>query len=135
MDSEEEFTLTDEQLLKIRGEVAHWQNFLNLTVGVLSFSIAIGVASLKAKYIWTWLSVGFLLAIVFPQMKKWPPTINSLKKKKNRTNRETILYNELMEEFFSFRAILVNFPAYWFGILTLIAVGAGLAEWIEQVYG
>lgn len=135
MSVEPEFTLTDEQLKKIREEVSHWQDFLNLTVGVLSFSIAIGIVGLKAKYIWAWLSVAFLLILVLPQMKKWPPTISALKKKSNRTDRETILYKGLMEEFFGAKALLVNFSAYWFGVATLVAVGFGVAEWVEKVYG
>jgi len=132
---EEEFTLTDEQLKKIRDELSHWQDFLNLTVGVLSFSIAMGIVGLKAKYVWAWLSVGFLLVLVLPQMKKWPPTIVGLKRKKNRTARETILYKGIMEEFFGFKAMLINFSAYWFGVLTLAAVGAGFADFVERVYG
>lgn len=120
--------------MKIRGEVSQWQDFLNTFVGVISFSIAIAIAGLKAKFLWSCLSVVFLMCLVFPQMKKWPPTILALKKKKQRTDRETILYKGLMDEFFCFKAIVLNFSAYWFGVLMLIAVGAGFFDWVDNAF-
>lgn len=124
-----EFALTDEQLNTIKIEVEKWQEFLNLTVGTLSFTM--GLATLSVKHIWAWFALAFLIALVFPQMKKWPPTLKGLRDKKDKTDRERIIYRGLMDEFFGFSALLKNFAAFWIGVAFLLFVATNLATKIE----
>lgn len=129
-----EFSLSNEELERIRTEVAQWQEYLNVTIGVLAFTLAITIVSLKAKVIWAWLSVLFLIVLVLPNMKRWPPTLAFLKNKQNKTEREKIIYTGLLSKFFGVRAIFINFSAYWFSILVLALVGCGVADWVETLF-
>ena len=132
---DEEFHLTDEQLETIKEEVAKWQEFLNLTVGTLAFTMAIGILGLKTQRFWALVAFCFLVILVFPNMKRWPPTLNALKTKKLRSEREEIIYAGLMSRFFGIWALLKNFGAYWFGVGTLVAVVAGGGAYIERFFG
>jgi hypothetical protein len=129
-----EFELNDEQLNKIKEEVSHWQDFLNLTVGTLSFTMGLATLSLNPSSFFAWVAVGFLLILIFPNLKKWPPTLNGLKEKKNKSERERIIYQGLMAEFFGFKALAKNFSAYWFGLVFLILVAAGVVEKIAKYF-
>ncbi len=130
-----EFKLSTEELKKIETEVARWQEYLNVTIGVLAFTLAITIVSLKAKVFWAWLAFGFLILLVLPNMKRWPPTLNALKKKQNKTGPEEIIYRGLMDKFFGTRALLCNFSAYWFSLVVLLLVAFGAADWIEKAFG
>jgi hypothetical protein len=130
-----EFRLSNEELETIEAEVARWQEYLNLTIGVLAFTLAITIVSLKAKVFWAWLAFVFLLLLVLPNMKWWPPTLNALKRKKDKTKQEEIIYRGLMDKFFGAKALFLNFAAYWFSLTFLGLVGFGVADWIEKTLG
>jgi hypothetical protein len=130
-----EFNLSNEDLEKIKMEVAGWQEYLNITIGVLTFTLAIAIAGLKAKIIWTSLAYFFLIVLVLPNMKRWPPTLKYLKNKKDKTEQEEIIYRGLLDKFFGVKALLFNFAAYWFSLLVLGLVGFGATDWLEKTLG
>lgn len=133
---DKEFQLTKEQIEAVKWETEKWQEFLNLTIGMLAFTMAISILGLKPKLqiFGAWAAFCFLVALILPNMRRWPPTLRALKDKKNRTEAEEIIFKGLMAQFFGASAILKNFSAYWIGMAALIALGLGCGEYLEKIF-
>ena len=128
-----EFELSHEQLQKIKEEVSNWQEFLNITIGTLSFTMGLATISIEQPRFFAWVAIAFLLVLILPNFKKWPPTINGLKKKKDKTEIERIIYQGLMKEYFGLWALFRNFTAYWFGLAFLFLVATGYIEKLLKI--
>ncbi|WGL60518.1 hypothetical protein QEJ31_02745 [Pigmentibacter sp. JX0631] len=129
---------------EITEQMKAWKNFLDNTIGFVSFNFAISCSGLEGikSLLWPSLSIAFILVLMFKTDDIFPKSIIDLRNKKNKTDEdkkyliifEKNLFNlekadlfieekdKIKKRFISFCNDLKETPLYWIGFISLLGV-------------
>lgn len=115
----EEIKITDEYLNDIREQFKKWADFLNMSFGLISFTLALTCLGTKSPVINAWLC---LIVVSFIRIKGsniFPEEILRLRKASKTDEKSRIIYNGLTNEFLSLKALFKGYIVFLLGFLLL----------------
>ena len=113
--------ITDTTLNEIEAEYMRWSEFLNVGIGLLSFSLAISCLGTPAPKNAALISLIFMLLFMIYGQKHFPRKLRELRKISLKGVDEVALLG-IERKYFGLDALLRNFPVFLFGWLFLGAV-------------
>ena len=112
--------ITSETIDKIGIEYAKWADFLNIGVGLFSFSLGISCLSSDKPYISTLALIFVTMFMVYGQ-KHFPHKINELRKATLALEDKKKL-KEIQHKYFGIKSLFTNCPVFLAGYMFLFAV-------------
>lgn len=114
--------ITLKTIEEIEIEYAKWAEFLNVGVGLLSFSLGISCLGTPHPDITSFLSLIFMFMFMLYGKKHFPRKIRELRKTELIGMDELTLLG-IERKYFGFRSVLHNFPVFLGGWFFLGGVG------------
>lgn len=110
--------ITQETIAEIEIEYAKWAEFLNIGVGLLSFSLGISCLGTPNPQATGLISLLFMLLFMTYGMKHFPNRLRELRKK-SLTGIDEILLRGIEDKYFGTKSLIKNFPVFITGWLFL----------------
>ncbi len=114
--------ITQETIEEIESEYAKWAEFLNVGVGLLSFSLGISCLGTPRPDVTGFLSLLFMLLFMVYGQKHFPRKLRELRKA-SLVGIDELLLLGIEHKYFGIRGIFKNFPVFLAGWLFLGGVG------------
>lgn len=110
--------ITQKTIEEIEVEYAKWADFLNIGVGLLSFSLGISCLGTPNPEITALISLIFILIFMTYSMKHFP---NKLRELRNRSldGTDELLLIGIEAKYFGTKSLIKNFPIFLIGWLFL----------------
>ena len=133
-------TIDDALLDDIKKQFESWSNFLNTDIGILSFTLAVACLGTDVPWFNAILSLFVVGWVRVKRDEYFPPQIKDLRKYAKNNKKAAILLKGLESEFFSLRALVVDYPIFWLGFLFLSSVAispiiVGIMPFLGVYYG
>lgn len=102
-----------------------WMEKLNLVVGMAA--ITFSVIALNSNYTEAvaWCFLGVILLVARAIEHYFPPHIKELRKKRQKSDLESIILKGVEAHYLGFRSTFSSLPLYWVGVGFLFAVASG----------
>jgi hypothetical protein len=100
------------------GEVKAWQEFLNLTGGILAFSLGIGALGTPSPVTNATISLLFIIAVAAAGKRKFISLLIMLRNKENRTITEEKIRRKIEREQLGPKNLITDFYLFTLGCLT-----------------
>ncbi|HEY3432470.1 MAG TPA: hypothetical protein VGK09_07970 [Rhodocyclaceae bacterium] len=113
--------ITQETIEEIENEYAKWAEFLNVGVGLLSFSLGISCIGTPRPDITADLSLFFMLLFMMYGQKHFPKRLRELRRA-SLVGVDEILLLGIERKYFGIRGLCRNFPVFLAGWLFLGSV-------------
>lgn len=114
---------------EIVGDVANavpeWFEKLNIVVGLWCLGAAIMCFKSEHPELYAWLSIIVMFLILVALRRYFPPHIQELRKKKNKTDLEQVILKGCQSHFFGIKTSLLPLSLYWIGFGSLFAIASG----------
>lgn len=110
--------ISSETLAEIEEEFAKWAEFLNVGVGLLSFSLAISCLGTPKPYLSSFTSLIFLFVFMAYSQKRFPRKILELRKA-DLDGLDEVAFLGIERKYFSLKSIIKNCPVFLTGYLFL----------------
>lgn len=117
----------DIDVRRIEAEIETWREYLNSTVGILTFTIALACLSLPSPQIYAFGSLLFLCLVGFSNASRFPPTLRALRDK-DRSAEEDIVYRGIQSRYFGFWSAIKTVPIFIGSWVFLGFVAVGLIQ-------
>lgn len=114
--------ITLKTIAEIESEYAKWAEFLNVGVGLLSFSLGISCIGTARPDITGFISLLFMFMFMAYGQKHFPRKIRELRKS-DLVGIEQLKLQGIERNYFGIRNVLRNFPIFLAGWLFLGCVG------------
>lgn len=114
--------ITQETIEEIESEYAKWAEFLNVGVGLLSFSLGISCLGTPRPDVTGFLSLLFMLLFMLYGQKHFPHKLRELRKA-SLVGIDELLLLGIERKYFGIRGVFKNFPVFFTGWLFLGGVG------------
>lgn len=117
-----EIKITDEYLNSISEQFKKWADFLNMSFGLISFTLALTCLGTKCPAINAWLC---LIVVTFIRIKGsniFPEEILRLREASKTDEKSRILYQGLSNEFLGIKALLKNYTVFLLGVVLLSVI-------------
>jgi len=110
--------ITQETIEEIESEYAKWAEFLNVGVGLLSFSLGISCLGTPRPDVTGFLSLLFMLLFMVYGQKHFPLKLRELRKA-SLVGIDELLLLGIERKYFGIRGVSKNFPVFLAGWLFL----------------
>lgn len=114
--------ITHEIIEEIESEYAKWAEFLNIGVGLLSFSLGISCIGATRTDVTAFLSMLFMLLFMVYGQKHFPRKLRELRKT-SLLGIDELLLHGIERKYFGIRSVFKNFPIFLTGWFFLGGVG------------
>lgn len=119
--------LDENVLAEIEKEFSKWKEFLNITIGLFSFNLAISCLGTKNPQLWAFISFIFIGILLGYGNKYFPKKIKELRKAElNKINKLTLKGLEV--EYFGLKNFWKHCPLYLLGFLFLALLALGVIK-------
>jgi hypothetical protein len=110
--------ISSKTLAAIEEEFAKWAEFLNVGVGLLSFSLAISCLGTPKPYLSSFISLVFLFVFMKYSQKRFPSKILELRKA-DLAGVDEVAFLGIESKYFSFKSLITNCPVFLVGYFSL----------------
>lgn len=110
--------ISSKTLAVIEEEFAKWSEFLNVSVGLLSFSLAISCLGTPKPYLSSFTSLIFLFVFMKYSQKRFPRKIIELRKA-DLVGVDKVAFLGIERKYFSLTSLIKNCPVFLVGYLFL----------------
>lgn len=114
--------ITQETIEEIETEYAKWAEFLNVGVGLLSFSLAISCLGTTRTDVTAFLSLLFMLLFMVYGQKHFPRKLRELRKA-SLVGIDELLLHGIERKYFGRKSLFKHFPIFLAGWFFLGGVG------------
>lgn len=114
--------ITQETIAEIETEYAKWAEFLNVGVGLLSFSLGISCLGTTRTDVTAFLSLLFMLLFMVYGQKHFPRKLRELRKA-SLVGIDELLLHGIERKYFGIKSLFKHFPIFIVGWLFLGGVG------------
>ena len=114
--------ITQKTIEEIESDYAKWAEFLNVGIGLLSFSLGISCLGTTRTDVTACLSLLFMLLFMVYGQKHFPRKLNELRKA-SVAGLDEILLLGIERKYFGIRSLFKNFPIFLAGWFFLGGVG------------
>lgn len=106
--------ITTKSISEIEAELAKWAEFLNVAVGLFSFSLGISCLGTSRPDVTGFISLVFVLLFMAYGRKHFPRKILELRKAE-LSELDQLKLIGIEKKSFGLRSLLKNFPVFWTG--------------------
>jgi len=103
--------ITQETIAEIETEYAKWAEFLNVGVGLLSFSLGISCLGTTRTDVTAFLSLLFMLLFMVYGQKHFPRKLRELRKA-SLVGIDELLLHGIERKYFGIKSLFKNFPIF-----------------------
>lgn len=114
--------ITNEIIEEIESDYAKWAEFLNVSVGLLSFSLGISCIGTTRTDVTAFISMLFMLLFMVYGQKHFPRKLRELRKT-SLLGIDELLLHSIERKYFGIRSVLKNFLVFLTGWFFLGGVG------------
>lgn len=122
MNTEEQYIITDEFLSEIREQFKLWAHFLNTSIGLMSFTLAIACLGTNVPWFNALLSMLIIICIRIQGTSYFPSKVKSLRQRAKEDEKAKVLLKGLESEFLSNKAMITTCPIFLIGFVFLSLV-------------
>lgn len=112
---------------QLESEMERWREHLNLTVGILTYTVGLACLGLRMPSLYAGISFIFISLIGISGAKYFPPMVRALRDKQ-RTTEEDIVYRGIMSKYFGLFPALKTVPVFFFSWIFLGLIMAGVIK-------
>lgn len=118
----DQIVITDNYLSDIREQFQKWAEFLNMSFGLLAFTLAITCLGTRMPAVNAWLSIAITILVRYKGRHLFPVEILKLRKAAKTDEKARVLLNGLEAEFFSWKVAVKDYPIFIVGYVLLAIV-------------
>lgn len=124
-------SVNDEYLSELREQFEKWADFLNITFGLVSFTLALTCLGTRTPALNAWLSIVVVGFIRYKGNHIFPAEIGRLRKAAKDDQSARVVLNGLSNEFLSLKTAVTKYPVFIIGYLLLTIIAA--SPWLTPV--
>jgi hypothetical protein len=124
--------LVDEETVEL--EVNRHQEFLNIGLGLVAFTLALGCIGTPSPEKSAWLCFPVIVGLAFWAVRHFPPTIIALRKLEKETGDSQVseVRKRLEKKYIGIKALITKNFLYWFGLAFFLGV-LGSPEFVDWI--
>jgi hypothetical protein len=107
---------------ELREQFKKWADFLNMSFGLLSFTLALTCLGTQTPVLNAWFSLVVVTFIRYKGSHIFPAEIIRLRKAAKQDQNARIVLNGLSKEFLSVKALVIGYPVFLIGYLLLCII-------------
>lgn len=116
------FNITDEYLAEVRERFEKWADFLNMSFGLVAFTLALACLGTKMPALNAWFSLAVLAVVRFKGRHLFPAEIIRLRKLAKTDEKARVLLRGLESEFLSLKTAITVYPIFLLGYVLLAVI-------------